>query len=43
MSVQLARELGAISGLSGGDYTAYGLIGTFLHRPVEPLSFKFWR
>ena len=43
MSVHLARELGAISGHGGGDNTAYGSIGTFLHKPVEPLSFRFLR
>lgn len=41
MSVHLACELGAVSGHGGGDNTAYGPIGTFLHKAVEPLSLKF--
>jgi hypothetical protein len=43
MSVQLTRELGAISGLMA-DYTAYALIGDILHRlGSSRFSFMFWR
>jgi hypothetical protein len=40
MSGHLALELGVISGFSGGDYTAFGLIGKGSDSPVQPLCLR---
>ena len=36
-----ALELGVISGFSGWDYTAFGLIGKGLDSPIERLFLRF--
>ena len=41
VSGYLALELGVISGFSGGDYTASGLIGKASDSPIEPLFLRF--
>lgn len=41
VSGHLALELGVISGFSGWEYTAFGLIGKGSDSPIEPLFFRF--
>ena len=41
VSGHLVLELGVISGFSGGDYTAFGLIGKGSYSPIEPLFLRF--
>ena len=41
MSGHLSLQSTAISGLSGGVGTAYGLISTCLDGPIEPLFLRF--